>query len=416
MGTTGDAAARLPAVLAYEEAKRLAADGDPAVRAELAARPDVQPEILYYLAGDPDAAVREAVAANAVTPAHAAEILVLDVRAEVRAALGRRLALLLPGLDEQAHAKARDIAVGALETLAADQAGMVRVALAETLKDVARVPPRVALDLARDVERAVAEPILLCCAALSDEHLLEILRADPESWKVEAIAARPAVSGEVSAAVVETGNVVAAEILVRNPGAEIPPPAMAAIAVMAEGRPSLQDGMARRPRLPGDAARRLARFAERSVLRVLSERDDLDPATAADVADVMRRRLDRRAAADLDEPAAARVQRENADGRLDEAAVSDALAWDDLEFVTHALALRARVPAAAVEAVLKADSPRAVTALAWKAGLSMRTAIQIQLKAAGIPPRRTLAAKGGTDYPLSEVEMLWHLELFGISG
>jgi len=410
-----DATPKLPAVLAYEDAKRLAADQDPAVRAAVAARPDVQPEILYYLAGDPDAAVREAVAANAVTPAHAAEVLVLDVRAEVRAALGRRLAQLLPDLDAGSRSRMRDVAAAAVETLASDQAEMVRVALAETLKDVARVPPRIAFDLARDVERAVAEPMLLCCAAIPDEHLLEILRADPEGWRVEAIAARPAVSGEVSAAVVQTGNAAAAEILVRNPKAEILPPTMDAIVEMAEARPSLQDGLARRPRLPEDAVRRLARFAERSVLRALAERDDLDPETAADVAEVMRRRIVHRASGDPDEPAHARVQRINAEGRLDEAAVSDALAWDDREFAVHALALRARVPAATVEAVLAADSPRAITALAWRAGLSMRTAIQLQLKA-GIPARRTLPAKGGTDYPLGEVEMIWHLELFGIRG
>ena len=41
--------------IGYDEAKRLARDGDPAVRAHLAARDDVWPEILYFLAEDDSA-------------------------------------------------------------------------------------------------------------------------------------------------------------------------------------------------------------------------------------------------------------------------------------------------------------------------------------------------------------------------
>lgn len=56
---------------------------------------------------------------------------------------------------------------------------------------------------------------------------------------------------------------------------------------------------------------------------------------------------------------------------------------------------------------------KAIVALAWKAGLAMRTAVQLQLRLARLPPPAVLNARGGTDYPLDEDEMRWQLELVG---
>ena len=50
------------------EAKHLARHEDPKVRRALAARNDVKPEILYFLAEDPSHPVRPAAAANTTTP------------------------------------------------------------------------------------------------------------------------------------------------------------------------------------------------------------------------------------------------------------------------------------------------------------------------------------------------------------
>ena len=62
--------------------------------------------------------------------------------------------------------------------------------------------------------------------------------------------------------------------------------------------------------------------------------------------------------------------------------------------------------------VVAAQSAKAVTALAWAAGFSMRTAIQIQLRVAKIAPKAVLNAKGGVDYPLTPDELKMHVELF----
>ena len=80
----------------YEAAKRLIQDPDVFVRANLAKRTDVRPEILYYLTEDDSAEVRTAVANNAVSPLHANLKLARDRSQEVRAGLADKVQRLLP--------------------------------------------------------------------------------------------------------------------------------------------------------------------------------------------------------------------------------------------------------------------------------------------------------------------------------
>ncbi|HEY0837295.1 MAG TPA: DUF2336 domain-containing protein, partial [Azospirillum sp.] len=82
-------------------------------------------------------------------------------------------------------------------------------------------------------------------------------------------------------------------------------------------------------------------------------------------------------------------------------------------FVRAALALCAVVPPAAVDAILEARDARAVTALVWRAGFSMRCAMQVQARVAGIPPRAMLNARQGTAFPLTPTEMARALKLHG---
>jgi hypothetical protein len=85
---------RLRKPLSYDEEKELARHGDVKVRTRLAARDDVRPEILYYLAEDPDPAVRRKIAANAKTPRHADLILARDADETVRGDLAEKIARL----------------------------------------------------------------------------------------------------------------------------------------------------------------------------------------------------------------------------------------------------------------------------------------------------------------------------------
>jgi hypothetical protein len=62
--------------------------------------------------------------------------------------------------------------------------------------------------------------------------------------------------------------------------------------------------------------------------------------------------------------------------------------------------------------IVSARSAKAVTALSWKAGLSMRFAIKLQARFANVPMREVLQAKNGLEYPMSEQDMGWQIDLF----
>ena len=65
-------------LLTYEEARGLARDEALDVRRDLAARSDVEPEILYFLAEDTAPEVRRQIAVNKATPVHADLLLASD--------------------------------------------------------------------------------------------------------------------------------------------------------------------------------------------------------------------------------------------------------------------------------------------------------------------------------------------------
>jgi hypothetical protein len=52
-------------------------------------------------------------------------------------------------------------------------------------------------------------------------------------------------------------------------------------------------------------------------------------------------------------------------------------------------------------------------ALAWKASLPARLAVQLQTRVGGIAPRQALHPRGGQDYPMPVEEMKWQIEFFG---
>lgn len=333
----------------------------------------------------------------------------------VRAVLATKLCRLLPDLPPDGRDTVTQVALRALEQLARDHVAHVRAALASAIKDIGCAPPAVVQRLARDVERCVAEPVLHCCATLTDADLLAIIENQPATWTLSAIAGRPRVSAPVSAAIVDTGDTSAAGVLLDNSGAVIPEPSLERLVEVAAERPALQPRLARRPALPPRLAVRLAAFVDQSVLEMLRGRPDFDDATAAEIATAVRRRVDWIEERDPAEPPERRAVRLHRQGRLDETSIGDALSWNEAAFVRAALALCAMVPPALVDAILDARDARAVTALVWRAGFSMRCAMQVQAVAAGIPPRAMLNARQGTAFPLTPGEMTRALTSYGVA-
>lgn len=172
----------------YEENKARALSLDSKVRAALAAREDVEPEILYYLADDQSGDVRRNLAINPATPAKANFILATDEDMEVRMELARKIGRLLPDISGEEAALLLKRTIEIIEILAKDQTAAVRAIVAEALKDSQKVPRKVVMTLARDVEEIVAAPILEYSPLLSDDDLLEIIASGIAAGALSGIA------------------------------------------------------------------------------------------------------------------------------------------------------------------------------------------------------------------------------------
>ncbi len=373
------------------------------------------PEVMTYLFEDPDGS-----AAN-VGPERSGEdkdddLEFIDFTSpdEVRASLASRLARLLPTLGRDRRNRVFDLTCLALERLAHDETLVVRVALATAIKDVACAPPSVCWQLAQDVEAMVAEPILRCCANLSDRDLLTFLRNKPPAWALAAIAHRSQVSEPVSVELVNAGNDTVTGILIDNHGAEIPEPALEDIVEQAKQNTDWQGVLVRRPLLPRRLAVRLATFVDRAALEYLRGRKDLDAATAREVVAVARRRIEWLRDTDPKESVDRRAARLFRKGELTESAIEDALSWKQFEFARVALAMRSGIPPLLVDKILQSHSGRAVTALAWRADLTMRTAYLLQKEMSAIPSNQFIYPRDGINYPMSAEEMTWQLEFFGV--
>jgi uncharacterized protein (DUF2336 family) len=403
----------------YDEAKALARHRDIEVRRRLAARADLVPEILYYLAEDPSPEVRREIARNATAPQQADLLLAHDADEGVRGELAAKIARLAPGLSADEHDRLRRMTYEALEILARDQIVVVRRIIAETLKDVANAPPEVIRRLARDSELVVSAPVLQFSPVLTDEDLIEIIRLNPVQGAIGAISRRSRVAAAVADAVVASDDVEAIADLLGNASAQIREETLDRIIDRAPDVEAWHAPLVRRPALPAKAARKLARFVADSLLKVLEERQDLDPETVAAVRTEVQRRIDAGPARPEAAGEETRTPREIAEamhreGRLDEKAIATALVQDgDREFVQAALAVLGGLPPDLVKKIVNTKSAKGITAVAWKAGLSMRFAVQLQLGLSRISYGDLLNPRNGTEYPLSEDEMWWQLELFG---
>lgn len=390
----------------YERAKALSVDPDVRQRCKVAQQPDVRPEILFYLADDSDAGVRSAVAENRATPRQADLILTRDEDESVRSRLAAKITALVPEFAGEEREKIRALSHQVLETLARDQAVKVRQIVAEALKDSVDAPVAVIQKLARDIEIQVAGPILEYSPLLTDEDLLEIIAHGPIRGALTAIAKRRQLSDKLSdgvavAALADPGaESNSVRKLLQNKSAQIREDTLDRILDQAGKVPTWHEPLVERPTLPMKAIKRLAAFVSSTLLEALQQRPDLDAATAKDVAKTVQRRLEAEGAASAAPP-------------VGEEAIAAAIGAGKRDAVAAALARDAKLPASVVSAILASKSSKAVTALAWRANLSMRQALQLQLRIAHIPPTAALNPRGGTDYPLTPAEMEWQLGLFG---
>jgi len=403
-----------PKEISYEQSKELANAKSSKVRAKLAANPSAKPEVLYYLTDDSSAEVRRVVAKNENTPYQANNILARDEDDEVRSELARKICRLLPSVSGDEADQIREQTIETLELLAEDQLPSIRVILSEALKDSLTAPKHVILKLARDAEELVASPVLEYSPLLSEVDLLEIIASGVATGSLPAIARRDNLAEEVSDAVAATLDIPAVSALLANKSARVREETLDQLISQAEGIEALHEPLVMRVDLSIRAMRRIAGFVAVSLVEKLVQKNDLSPEIEKELKKAVRDRIEE--SSDLNKADTKELEQKAeklwSAGRLDEESIQQAIGKKELEFVQMALSLMSGIKPATVRAILNSRNAKVVTALCWKAKISMRMAIKIQREIAHVSSREIVNAKDGVEYPFSEKDMDWQLSFF----
>ncbi|HEY1838265.1 MAG TPA: DUF2336 domain-containing protein [Rhizomicrobium sp.] len=403
----------LPELLSRDDVLRILEERDRTARAQLAGRADAPPESLFFLAREGSDEARRAVAANPSTPAHANRLLADDTDDEVRTELARKIGRLMPQLSREQSKKLRMLTIETLERLAKDALPRVRAVLAQEIKSLDCVPRRVIRALARDVEQ-VSAPILEYSPLLSDADLLDIITTAQARFALTAIARRRPLGASVSEAIAVALDVPAVAELLSNSQAQIRQRTLDKIVDHAAKVRAWHLPLVLRGDLSQRAIRRIAGFVSGALIEKLSERQSLDDKTRQQLNQRMRARIDEGDTDDAPDHPKINVEALFRAGKLDDGFVEAAAESGHRDQVAAALAFLARAPLEVVQRVLQTATARPVTALVWRAGLSMRAAFKIQRYVLRLKASELLPARAGIDFPMSEDEMRWHLDYFGI--
>lgn len=330
---------------------------------------------------------------------------------ELRVQLARKIARLVPTL---AHSKKKlllEHTVQVLKVMATDQTERVRMMVAEELAELPEAPYEVVRELACDPSLRVSRSILEFSPLLRDEDLIDIISTSAVPGVVESIARRKSVSLRVSDAIVNTHQPVAIHQLLSNSGSSISTNALQIITDEAEAHEIWHEPLSHRPELTQKTANRIAGFMSQQLLGDMEQKGALKLVHKQETQAAVQTRLNSWTA-DQERAAELRVRQLHEAGRLTEEKIGDAIDEVNEPFVAAALAILSGIPRETVKRILHSQSGRVITALAWEARLSMRTAIALQMKIGRVHHAKMVNAKGGTDYPLDEGEMQTYLEIF----
>jgi uncharacterized protein (DUF2336 family) len=365
-------------------------------------------EVLHFLALNGATATRSAVAANPAAGAKTNLALTNDSEESVRANLAEKIGRLLPGLLSSEAEHLREKALETLNALARDKASAVRATLSEAIKHLDCVPKPVVQLLAHDAETIVALPVLEYSPLLDDQDILEILAAARAADVFCAVARRKGLSADASDAIVAKFDAKAVATLIGNESAKIRNATLDKIVVRAAEVAELHYPLVLRADLSPGLIRKLARFVSNALVEMLAKRDDIDEETRAKLKTELKARIEEESSED------APVKEVALPKKFDEAFVEAAADAGQRESIVAALAKMGRTDIELVRKVLGSGSAKALTALAWRAGLGMRTAFKIQCSIMHLRGGNLLYARGGTAFPLSEDDMRWQLKYIGV--
>ena len=172
---------------------------------------------------------------------------------------------------------------------------------------------------------------------------------------------------------------------------------------------SWHEPLVMRPELSIRAMRRIAGFVASALIETLAMHHGIDDDFRRELKAKVQDRIET-SGGDDDARIAKTVASLHKDGALDDDALQTAIENGRRDFAVQALAVKSDLAPAKVERMLGTKDGKIVTALAWKAGFSMRTAMMVQSSIARVPPPRMLHARNGTDYPLNASDMEWQIE------
>lgn len=330
---------------------------------------------------------------------------------ELRFQLALRIAKLAPTLAYSKTTLALDHAVKVLKSIARDQTERVRYMIAQELADLPDAPYDVIRQLACDASHKVACPILEFSPLLRDDDLIDILSTCNVPGVAESIARRRTVSESVSDAIVKTKHPDAIHALLLNEQSHLSSGALATIVNEAPDYEIWHESLIHRPELTQKTVNRIAGFISSHLLLELEERRNLKLVHKQDTRAAVQHRLTSWTA-EQERAAELKARHYYDAGKLDEERLSDAIHAADEPFVCAALSLMCQIPKDTIKRILRSQSGKAITSLAWEANLSMRTAMALQMKIGRVHHTKMIHARGGFDYPIPEAEMQTYLEIY----
>lgn len=307
------------------------------------------------------------------------------MRADAAHALAR--AYLYSEVDEET----RSAMEAAMTVLLDDPARDVRFALADALASSSTAPRHVLLTLATD-QTDIAALVLSRSPVFIDAELVDIVAASSERLQT-AIAGRPLVSGAVSAAVAEVGEMPACRVLLLNDGADIAKISLKRIAERFGEDPDLRDIMLERPGLPADIRQMLIRRLSDSLGALVTGRAWVGEGRAQTLT---REACDRAtvsiAAESESEELVPLVEHLRVTGQLTTALLLRALCAGNIRFLEAALSVLSGIPQDRVESLVEAGRVSAFRGVYVKAGLPM---VAFDAFAAALETCRHMAEEGG---------------------
>ena len=302
--------------------------------------------------------------------------LLANPSADTRAEIAVKIAEQHPALSSAQRKLAEDI----FRLMVKDAEVRVREALSKQLKENPMVPHDVALTLARDVD-AVALPMLQFSEVLTDEDLIEIVKAQSPDKQV-AVASRAHVSAGLADALVDSHNETVVATLVSNEGAELTEAALQKVVDEFGDSDVVGKPLIERATLPVTVAERLMAKVSENLRAALAARQDLSPETVANLL-IQARELAVLGLTDSDADVAKLVDHLYRNNRLTPSIILRAVCMGDLTFFEWAVAKLARIKLENARTLIHDAGKRGFEALFDKAGLpkafftAMRAAIDV---------------------------------------